>query len=65
MDSYYSDYDYLMGNLRDALRSQGTVMKSRVRKRKIKELYERYKNSTFEFKKEGCVFFGLHRFSEN
>lgn len=41
-----NSYDYLMGNLQAALRAQRPVMKSRVRKRKIRELYERYKNST-------------------
>lgn len=38
MDSY----DYLMGNLQAALRAQRPTMKARIRKSKIKDLYERY-----------------------
>lgn len=37
-----NSYDYLMNNLQEALKRQIPLMKSRVRKRKIKELYERY-----------------------
>ena len=38
MDSY----DYLMNNLHEALKKQIPLMKSIVRKRKIKDLYKRY-----------------------
>lgn len=37
-----NSYDYLMGNLQKALRNQIPLMKSRIRKKKIKYLYERY-----------------------
>ena len=41
-----NSYDYLMTNLQEALKKQVPLMRARNRKGKIKELYEKYKNST-------------------
>lgn len=62
-----NSYDYLMGNIQAALRQQGKVMKARKRKSKIKDLYEKYKNSSTigKIKNKNGVCFGPYRFSEN
>lgn len=41
-----NSYDYLMNNINEALKSQKPFMRSRVRRTKIKYLYEGYKNTT-------------------
>jgi hypothetical protein len=54
-----NSYDYLMGNLQEALKKQIPLMKSRVRKRKIKELHEKYKNSSTIYKintENSCIY---------
>lgn len=57
MDSY----DYLMGNLQAALRAQRPAMKARIRKSKIKDLYERYTLKKTNGKR-AC--FGSYKFSK-
>lgn len=58
-----NSYDYLMSNLQSALQAQMPIMKARTRKSKIKDLYERYKNSTkiAKIKNEKNICFGPYR----
>ena len=58
-----NSYEYLMSNLQSALQAQMPIMKARTRKSKIKDLYERYKNSpTFSGIKETGILYRPYKF---